>query len=82
MTQRKLLGVFRGLLFVLIISFSAYQIEYAGQNQSKKSGSSIHIDIPVNLKKANVVFNMDHLAFAGDARAGIKYMHMLADRYK
>jgi len=28
------------------------------------------------------VFNMDHLAFDGDMPVGIKYMHLLANRYK
>jgi intracellular sulfur oxidation DsrE/DsrF family protein len=34
------------------------------------------------LEKANVVFNMDHLAFSGDMPVGIKYMHLLANRFK
>ncbi len=43
---------------------------------------AIHVDIPVVLKQANVVFNLDHLAFMGDAPVGIKYMHLLALRMK
>jgi len=42
----------------------------------------IRIDIPVTLKKANVVFNMDHLAFSGDTPVGMKYMHLLAKHLK
>jgi hypothetical protein len=42
----------------------------------------IHIDIPVNLKKANVVFNISHVDFAGDVPAGIKYMKLLSDHFK
>jgi intracellular sulfur oxidation DsrE/DsrF family protein len=42
----------------------------------------IHVDIPVVLEKANVVFNMDHLAFAGNLPVGINYMHLLANRFK
>lgn len=42
----------------------------------------IHVEIPVELEKANVVFNMDHLAFAGDLPVGINYMHLLANRFK
>lgn len=41
----------------------------------------IHVDIPVTLKHANVVFNMDHLAFSGDMPVGIHYMHLLAKRF-
>jgi len=47
-----------------------------------RAESAIHVDIPVALKKANVVFNMDHLAFAGDMPVGIKYMNLLALRFK
>jgi intracellular sulfur oxidation DsrE/DsrF family protein len=42
----------------------------------------IHIDIPVNLKKANVVFNMNQVDFSGDVPTGIKYMQLLATRFK
>jgi intracellular sulfur oxidation DsrE/DsrF family protein len=42
----------------------------------------IHVDIPVVLEKANVVFNMDHLTFAGDLPVGINYMYLLANRFK
>jgi intracellular sulfur oxidation DsrE/DsrF family protein len=47
-----------------------------------KAEDTIHIDVPVVLEKANVVFNMDHLAFDGDMPVGIKYMHLLANRFK
>ena len=47
-----------------------------------KAENTIHIDIPVVLEKANVVFNMDHLAFDGDMPVGIKYMHLLVNRFK
>ncbi len=42
----------------------------------------ISIDIPVVLVKADVVFNMDHLAFAGDMPVGMNYMHLLSARFK
>lgn len=42
---------------------------------------AIQINVPVKLEKANVVFNMDHLAFSGDVPVGIKYMHLLANRF-
>jgi intracellular sulfur oxidation DsrE/DsrF family protein len=43
---------------------------------------TIQIDIPVTLKQANVVFNISHVDFVGDMPAGIKYMHLLAARFK
>lgn len=47
-----------------------------------KSEYAIHIDIAVALEKANVVFNLDHLAFAGDMPVGINYMRLLANRFR
>ena len=46
-----------------------------------KAEQAIHVDIPVVLEKANVVFNMDHLVFAGDMPVGINYMRLLANRF-
>jgi intracellular sulfur oxidation DsrE/DsrF family protein len=43
---------------------------------------TIQIDIPVTLKQANVVFNISHADFVGDVPAGIKYLHLLATRFK
>ena len=45
------------------------------------SKEAIRIDVPVTLENANVVFVMDHLAFADDTPVGIRYMHLLAKRY-
>ena len=44
--------------------------------------NKIIIEIPVAIEKANVVFNMDHLAFVGDLPVGINYMYLLANRFK
>jgi intracellular sulfur oxidation DsrE/DsrF family protein len=46
-----------------------------------KAEYAIHVDVPVVLEKANVVFNMDHLVFAGDMPVGINYMRLLANRF-
>ena len=43
---------------------------------------TIRIDVPVTLKHANVVFNISHTDFVGDIPAGIKYLNLLAARYK
>jgi intracellular sulfur oxidation DsrE/DsrF family protein len=50
--------------------------------QTAQADRPIQVDVPVALEKGNVVFNMDHLAFAGDMPVGIKYMHLLANRFK
>lgn len=52
------------------------------KNKDKKGEHKIVVEIPVVLEKANVVFNMDHLAFAGDVPVGINYMRLLANRFR
>ena len=42
--------------------------------------NKITITVPVVLKHADVVFNMDHLAFAGKMPTGMLYMHLLSQR--
>ena len=42
---------------------------------------ALHIDIPVELSRANVVFNMDHPAFEGDNPTGMNYMHLMVERF-
>lgn len=42
----------------------------------------ITIDVPVTLKAANVVFNMDHIALNGDLPIGMKYMELLNKKMK
>ena len=72
------------------VCFVALFIPFMGQAgippgsgpDDKKEEHPIHIDIPVVLEKADVVFNMDHLAFAGDMSIGINYMRLLSNRFK
>lgn len=42
----------------------------------------IKIDVPVQLKPSKVVFNMDHLAFAGDQSIGLTYMKLMIQNYR
>jgi len=51
-------------------------------NKDKKGEQHIVVEIPVVLEKANVVFNMDHLAFAGDVPVGMSYMLLLTNRFR
>jgi len=46
------------------------------------SAPQIRIDVPVVLKQAKVVFNMDHAAFSGDTPIGLKYMTLMLERFK
>jgi len=47
-----------------------------------QSSDQIRIDVPVMLKQAKVVFNMDHAAFGGDTPVGLAHMSMMLDRFK
>lgn len=67
-------------LFILCIACGG-SVRAAGPDDQKE-GHAIHIDIPVMLEKADVVFNMDHLAFTGDMSVGINYMRLLSNRFK
>ena len=42
----------------------------------------IRIDVPVALKQAKVVFNLDHAAFSGDTPVGLKHMNLMLERFK
>ncbi len=42
----------------------------------------IKVDIPVVLKEAKVLFNIDHTAFNGDAPVGLKQMELMLERLK
>jgi len=53
-----------------------------GQTSGSPKADPIHITKPVVLKQANTVYNMDHLAFAGDLPVGMLYMHLETVRLK
>lgn len=58
-------------------SCSAWASETAGG-----ASNEIRIDVPVALKHAEVVFNMDHAAFSGDTPVGLAHMSMMLNRFK
>lgn len=61
MSKRTSLVV--SLVAALLISFGA---SYSGDRAEAQSGHALHIDIPVKLEKANVVFDIGHLVLNGD----------------
>ncbi len=67
---------------LLLVCIDWLSAPLVAEVKSAQSEHAIQINIPVKLEKANVVFNMDHLAFSGDMPVGIKYMHLLANRFK
>jgi len=76
MIRKKLTKIM--ILIPLIMCFG-FMRDLSAQD---RPGRVIQIDIPVVLEKANVVFNMAHLTFDGDMPVGIKYMKLLAERFK
>ena len=43
---------------------------------------ALRIDVPVATKASKVVFNMDHVAFAGDQSIGLRQMQSMVLAYK
>ncbi|HUW97678.1 MAG TPA: hypothetical protein VMV40_02390 [Acidiferrobacter sp.] len=65
------------VLSLLLVSAPVFAVEGAVQ------WNSIHVQIPVVLKHAKVVFNMDHLAFVPHTRepVGLAQMHMMVKKF-
>jgi intracellular sulfur oxidation DsrE/DsrF family protein len=42
----------------------------------------IHIDIPVTLTEAKIVFNLDHPAFTGAEPTGLFFLRLMIERFK
>ncbi len=80
MNTKTCLKIF--ILTAILLCCGLKQYVWAGSTNGAKAEHPIHVDIPVTTEKANVVFNMGHLSFAGDLPVGIKYMHLLAGRFK
>lgn len=55
---------------------------FSGLVAHAESAPDIHIDVPVSLKQAKVVFNMDHAVFSGDTPVGLAHMMLMTDRFK
>ena len=59
-----------------------YSVPVWAADASNAPSSELKIDVPVPLKASKVVFNMDHLAFAGDQSIGLTYMKLMLQNYK
>jgi len=62
---------------IMITSVCLPTYAVAEDVKSISGEAQITIDVPVTLKVANVVFNMDHIALSGDMPIGMKYMDLL-----
>ncbi len=66
----------------LVSTVSVLVLAAAGLAAHAESSSELHIDVPVALKQAKVVFNMDHAAFSGDTPVGLTHMTLMVNRFK
>jgi intracellular sulfur oxidation DsrE/DsrF family protein len=78
--MNKFLNYLASGIMITTLCLSA-QASAADEKQAVTE-NKITIDIPVTLKEANVVFNMDHIALAGDFPVGMKYMDLLNKKMK
>jgi intracellular sulfur oxidation DsrE/DsrF family protein len=67
-----------------VLAFGILLMMHAAPAIAEESSapSGLRIDVPVALKASKVVFNMDHLAFAGDQSIGLMYMKLMLQNYK
>lgn len=68
-----------GLIF--ISGCIAFSCTVSASETVNGTSNEIRIDVPVVLKHANVVFNMDHAAFSGDTPVGLAHMSMMLNRF-
>ena len=73
MSKRRSLAVL--LVAGFFISFGA---TYSGDRAEAQGDHALHIDIPVKLEKANIVFDIGHLVLNGDMPFFIGDMDLLA----
>src|SRR5208283_63235 len=68
-----------GVLFASMVLDMAV---LAADNAPAQNDAKIKIDIPVVLKKANVVFDIGRVSFSGDMPFALRYMSILAKMFK
>lgn len=56
------------------------QAQTAPQPAARGEGE-LKVDVPVALKEARVVFNMDHAVFVGDVPVGLNFMRLMLGRF-
>lgn len=75
--------ILKSLLRGLMVASVCLSVQAVAADAKQVTGEGlITIDVPVTLKAANVVFNMDHVALNGDLPIGMKYMELLNKKMK
>lgn len=70
------------LAIVIAIAGLMHSAPVRAADSNTAPAGELKIDAPVTLKASKVVFNMDHLAFAGDQSIGLTYMKLMLQNYK
>jgi intracellular sulfur oxidation DsrE/DsrF family protein len=68
-------------VLLLVALFTSFGATYSGDRAEAQGDQALHIDIPVKLERANVVFDVGHLVLAGDMPFVIGDLHLLASGY-
>ena len=61
----------RSLAALLVAGVFISFATYSGDRADAQGDQALHIDIPVKLEKANVVFDIGHLVLNGDMPIGV-----------
>lgn len=69
------------VLFAACLSTGVVSPARAQDSADVKAEQPLRIDIPVRLEAANVVLNIDHLAFAGDMPFAIGHLGLFAKHF-
>lgn len=77
--RRSLLILFFAVLFA---SSALHGVVLAADNATAQDDLKIKVDIPVVLKKANVVFDIGRVSFSGDMPYALRYMSIMAKTFK
>jgi uncharacterized protein len=77
--KKILLGL---LTIVLSVGLALPTVVVAADNQAKEPGPKIHVDIPVSIKNAKVVFDIGHVTFHGDKPIALMFMNLMEKRFK
>jgi intracellular sulfur oxidation DsrE/DsrF family protein len=68
----------KGLVILLVAACISFSIAYAKIGAASAQEPALKVDIPTKLDKANVVIDMGHLVFNGDAPFALGDINLLA----
>jgi intracellular sulfur oxidation DsrE/DsrF family protein len=77
MARRRLLSS-----IVALIAAVGSQAVTLASAAGPADANDVHVDVPVVLKDAKVVFNLDHPAFEGDEPIGLNFMRLMLARFR